>query len=338
MTNSSWKKKIRKTKLSKVETDVDNLCYILENNPTLNVTVRKNEFTERIEAVEGLPFKSVTKVWSDQNQALLLRYLAKEYGISRCKDELVNAIEAVSSERSYHPVREYLDALPKCDGIRRIPTMLVDYLGVEDTTYCRTVSERWMVSAVARIYEPGFKADSLLLISGRQGIGKSSFFAKLAVKPEWYTDNVGLSMDSKESVELLRGRWIIEISELATLKRSEVEASRPSSPGRATSTAQHMGDLSLLLTGSASSARPQTRTLSSEMRPAIEDSGVWKRRTNRRSRYGIPSPMRWISSGRRRRPSIRFTRTKEAGSTARASKLWSRRKLIVSKRLILGRV
>lgn len=224
MTNANWKKKIRKTRLGNVETDVDNLCYILENDPTLNGTVRKNEFTGRIEAVDGLPFKPVTKVWSDQNQALLLRYLAKEYGISRCKDELVNAIEVVSSERSYHPVREYLDSLPKWDGKRRISTMLVDYLGVEDTPYCRTVSERWMASAVARIYEPGFKADSLLLISGRQGIGKSSFFAKLAVKPEWYTDNVGLSMDSKESAELLRGRWIIEISELATLKRSEVES------------------------------------------------------------------------------------------------------------------
>ncbi len=133
MANANWKKKRRRTKLGKVETDVDNLCYILENDPTLNGTVRKNEFTGRIEAVDGLPFKSVTKVWSDQNQALLLRYLAKEYGISRCKDELASAIEAVASERGYHPVMDYLNALPKWDGKRRISTMLVDYLGAEDT-------------------------------------------------------------------------------------------------------------------------------------------------------------------------------------------------------------
>ena len=221
--DSDWKKGIRLHK-GKAMSDVDNLAYILENDPLLHGTVRKNEFTGMSEPMPDLPFKASSRIWNDESQALLARYLAKEYGLSHCSQDLNTAVLAVASENRYHPVRDYLDGLPEWDKVQRVETLLIDYLGAIDTPYCRSVTSRWMASAIARIYEPGFKMDSLLLVSGRQGIGKSSLFSKLAVKPEWYTDDIGLSMDTKDSAERIRGRWIIEISELSALKRSEVES------------------------------------------------------------------------------------------------------------------
>ena len=101
-------------------------------------------------------------------------YLSKNYGIyspTKTKD----AVVAVAAERAYHPIREYLESLPEWDGIPRVDTLLVDYFGTADNSYTRAVSRKSLVAAIARVYQPGTKFDSVPILNGPQGIGKSTF-------------------------------------------------------------------------------------------------------------------------------------------------------------------
>ena len=127
----------------------------------------------------------------------------------------------VSSERLYHPVKEYLGSL-KWDGTRRLDTLLIDYLGAEDTPYVRAVTRKTLVAAVARIYQPGIKFDSILVLNGPQGIGKSTLFARLG--GQWYSDSLSITdMKDKTAAEKLQGYWILELGELVGIKKMDVE-------------------------------------------------------------------------------------------------------------------
>ena len=127
----------------------------------------------------------------------------------------------VSVERLYHPIKNYLSAL-KWDGVERLDTLLVDYLGAEDTPYVRAVTRKTLVAAVARIYRPGTKFDSILVLNGSQGIGKSTLFSKLG--GSWYSDSLSISdMKDKTAPEKLQGYWILELGELAGIKKMDVE-------------------------------------------------------------------------------------------------------------------
>ena len=100
--------------------------------------------------------------------------------------------------------------------------MFVVVLGSPDTVYTRAVARKMMVAAVARIYEPGVKFDSVVVLNGPQGMGKSSFFAKLAGK--WFSDSLTLTdMKDKTAPEKLQGYWILELGELAGIKKVDVE-------------------------------------------------------------------------------------------------------------------
>lgn len=128
----------------------------------------------------------------------------------------------MASERAYHPVREYLDALPEWDGTERIDTLLTDYLGAEDSAYTRAVMRKTLAAAVARIYQPGVKFDSVLILNGPQGIGKSTLFARLA--GAWFSDSLTLTdMRDKAGPEKLQGYWVLELGELAGMKKTDVE-------------------------------------------------------------------------------------------------------------------
>ena len=129
---------------------------------------------------------------------------------------------AVAAERAYHPVKEYLDSLPKWDGISRVDNLLIDYFGATDNSYTKAVIRKTMVAAVARIYRPGTKFDSVLILNGPQGIGKSTFFAKLA--GDWFSDSLTITdMKDKSGAEKLQGYWLLELGELAGMRKTDVE-------------------------------------------------------------------------------------------------------------------
>jgi predicted P-loop ATPase len=128
------------------------------------------------------------------------------------------AAETVARERSFHPVRAYLDAL-QLDKIGRLEDWLTLYLGVEQSDLTRAFAAKWLISAVARIYEPGCKADHCLIAEGPQGALKSTAF-RLLGQP-WFTDDIA-DLGSKDSSLATIGAWIIELPELDAMGRAEL--------------------------------------------------------------------------------------------------------------------
>jgi small GTP-binding protein len=166
-------------------------------------------------------FFAIKLLENDSDNALLKVYLSSKYGVyspTKTKD----AVLAVAAERAYHPIKEYLDSLPKWDGISRVENLLIDYFGAADNSYTKAIIRKTMVAAVARIYRPGTKFDSVLILNGPQGIGKSTFFAKLA--GDWFSDSLTLTdMKDKSGAEKLQGYWLLELGELAGMRKTDVE-------------------------------------------------------------------------------------------------------------------
>jgi hypothetical protein len=133
-------------------------------------------------------------------------------------DTACQAVEAVANAQPFHPVREYLNGLT-WDGTHRLATWLTDYLGAAPTPYTEAVGTRWMISAVARIFEPGCKADCCLILEGDQGIRKSTALRTLG--EPWFTDELA-EIGSKDAVMQTQGVWIVEIAELDSMSRADV--------------------------------------------------------------------------------------------------------------------
>lgn len=215
-----WHKGLELDRQGKVKDTLDNLVLAIRHDIGLQ-SIAFNLHRDGIDTGEGLPWKQIKPGWNDSDFASLKVYLNKGYGVyapTKTKDALL----AVASERAYHPVKEYLDALPEWDGVKRIDTLLTDYLGAEDSAYTRAVIRKTLAAAVARIYQPGTKFDSVLILNGPQGIGKSTLFARLA--GTWFSDSLTLTdMRDKSGPEKLQGYWILELGELAGMKKTDVE-------------------------------------------------------------------------------------------------------------------
>ena len=219
-TEDNWQTALELDKQGKIKDTLDNIVLIIRNDSELE-SIAFNKHRDGIDARDGLPWEQMKGGWNDSDNAALKVYLSNKYGIyspTKTKD----AILAVAAERSYHPIKEYLDHLPEWDGIDRVETLLIDYFNATDNSYTRAVTRKMMVAAVARIVHPGTKFDSVLILNGPQGIGKSTFFAKLA--GEWFSDSLTLTdMKDKAGPEKLQGYWILELGELAGMRKTDVE-------------------------------------------------------------------------------------------------------------------
>lgn len=140
----------------------------------------------------------------------------QEIGMQQSKDDIACACDQVAAGRSYNPLREYLDSL-SWDGIERISALLEDVLNTERTIIGMAMIRRFFISAVARALNPGCKVDTVLILCGRQGVGKSTFFRILA--GEWFVDTA-VDLRDKDSFQVLRGAWLYEWAELEALNRA----------------------------------------------------------------------------------------------------------------------
>ncbi len=226
--NADWQcLLLRHPKTGKLEETIENVCVILENDTKLKGLGAYNEFQDFAEKSETLPwwkFNPFSKEWSDADTTELILYLEKYYGL-RTERIIKHGRDILHMRRAFHPVRDWLDALPEWDGIERLDTLLVDYMSAEDTAYTRAVTRKAVVAAVKRIYEPGCKMDYTLTLAGKQGLRKSSFFRTLVPDPSWFSDSLD-TFQGKESYEALQGSWIIEIAELSAAKRSDIERTK----------------------------------------------------------------------------------------------------------------
>jgi predicted P-loop ATPase len=168
----------------------------------------------------GQPFTSTEgpRPVTDKDADDLQRWL-QENGLKRIgRDDVHHAIQSYARDHPYHPVREYLEDL-KWDGARRANVWLTTRLGAELTPYTERIGEMFLISMVARILEPGCKADHMLVLEGQQGKLKSTACEVLA--DNWFSDNLPDIREGKEASQHLRGKWLIEVSEMHAMNRAE---------------------------------------------------------------------------------------------------------------------
>lgn len=221
--DTKWLKELTYTEQGKLRSTISNFSLILENEPLLKRRIAFNEFSNRANVTGQLPWRSKGNLqdWCDTDDSGLREFIEKYYGINsptKCADAL-----ALSFERHrFHPIKDYLNTL-SWDGQKRIDTLFIDYLGAEDNNYVRTITRKILVAAVARVFVPGIKFDNMPVLSGPQGIGKSTIIKKLG--QDWYSDSL-TTVNGKEAYEQLQGVWMIEMGEMMATKKADIEATK----------------------------------------------------------------------------------------------------------------
>ena len=216
-----WKVKlVRQKKSTQIENSLYNIKLIMQNDPYMKNIVF-NQLADGMEIKGEVPWSHPGKFWRDADDAQLICYVDDNYGTFSARNYDIAVAKAVD-DRSYHPIREYFAALPPWDGVARVDTLLIDYLGASDNAYTRAVSRKVLCAAYRRIKEPGIKFDYMPVLNGAQGIGKSTFIANLGM--DWFSDSLTLSdMNDKTAAEKLQGYWILEIGELAGMKKADLD-------------------------------------------------------------------------------------------------------------------
>lgn len=200
-----------------------NFGLILRNDKGLKGAVSYDLFSGRTVLTRDLPWrkKDIDANWNNNDYNGLIEYVDTHYSGLTGKTALMDEADHVFSQNNYHPVRDYLGAL-SWDGVERLDTMLTDYLGAEDTPLTRAMCRKHFTAAVARVMRPGVKYDYVLTLIGKEGTGKSTLVRYMA-KDTWFTDSL-TSIEGKEAMEQLRGKWLVEMGELTNYKKSTSEA------------------------------------------------------------------------------------------------------------------
>lgn len=218
-----WKKQLEYNRQGILINNLKNLLLILNNDENLKGIVF-NQLSDDMEIKGEVPWSHPSKFWRDADDAQLISYIDLTYGNFSARNYDI-AVSKVTDDRSYHPIKEFLASLPEWDEIPRVDTLLVDFLGAVDNEYVRAVTRKTLVAAIARVMTPGCKFDTMLVLSGPQGKGKSTLIAKLC--GDWFNDSLLLSdTKDKTAAEKLQGYWILEIGELAGLKKTDIETLR----------------------------------------------------------------------------------------------------------------
>lgn len=212
----SWVKELQRNQKGAVTATARNYKLILENDPELAGKLGFNEFTGRRVVLGPLPWRSKPGDYGNDEDNQLMVYIEGKYGIWK-KECFTSVVDVVCRNNSFHPIRDYLNSL-EWDGVPRAERVFVEYLGVEDNEHVRKLTKKHLVAAVKRVFEPGCKRDELIVLVGPQGIGKSMVLDRLG--KEWFSDNLD-TMQGKESYEALQGSWIIELAELAAIRRTK---------------------------------------------------------------------------------------------------------------------
>lgn len=216
-----WQKHLQYEPRSMVlKNNLHNITLIMENDPNLKGIVF-NQLADGLEIKGEVPWKHPARFWRDADDAQLISFVDSHYGSFSERNYRI-AVTKVTDDRSYHPIREMFESLLPWDKVRRAETVLIDYLGAEDNRYVRAVTRKSLCAAYMRVYYPGIKFDNMIVLNGAQGIGKSTLISALG--GEWFSDSLALSdMNDKTAAEKLQGYWILEIGELAGMKKADID-------------------------------------------------------------------------------------------------------------------
>lgn len=219
--DKSWLKKLKISAEGNIVRCAYNAILILENDENLKNKLLFDRFTGRFLVVGKLPwdYKKETsrRMWSDEDDACIRNYLDTVYNF-KSPGLIKDALCELKMKKSTHVVQEYFKTL-KWDGKERLDTLLIDYLGAIDTEYTRAVIRKELVAAVARVLtEKPIKFDNMIILTGAQGIGKSTFLTKLG--RDWFTDNL-IDFNSKDTLLIMQKCLIIEVPELQGFNKTD---------------------------------------------------------------------------------------------------------------------
>lgn len=220
--STKWLEQLEYSKAGNVENSSYNINLIMQNDPHLAEIGHANLFNGRVEFLQPPKWEKDMSQgigFDDTDKAYVAHYLETTYNIKRNLD---TNLRMIWNENSFHPVKDYLLGLPAWDGEERLETMLFDYLGATEyeNEYTQTVMRKFMVGAIKRIFEPGCQMDYMLVLEGKQGIGKSTFVRKIS--RGWFNES-SINIGHKDGYEQLRGYWFIEMAELAAMRSTKVD-------------------------------------------------------------------------------------------------------------------
>lgn len=199
-----------------------NIMLILEHDPRLKGCFQKDVFARQIYVLRETPWKQEKskRELAGEDLAGLRIFLESEYRITGAY-KIQDAFDSFIDQTAIHSVREYIKGL-KWDGVKRIDTAFIDFLGADDTPYIRKSARKIFCAGIARIFAPGIKFDYLPALIGAQGIGKSTFIRIMG--KGWYSESLKISdMKDKTAAEKLLGSWVIEISEMDGMNTTKAD-------------------------------------------------------------------------------------------------------------------
>lgn len=222
--DDSWTLKLEVGKNGLYKSSIKNIVTILENDKNLKGKIAYNLFSNRTIIKSDLPWKNVVDkengdVWQDSDDANLRMYLDVVYKITS-PHRIYDGVSIIEKRNQFHPVRDYLNSLT-WDNVSRIDNLMIDYLGAENSDYTKAITRKMLVAAVTRIFKPGTKFDYMMVLVGKQGLGKSYIISLLG--RNWYSDSLN-TVQGKEAYEQLQNAWILEMAELSATKKAEAES------------------------------------------------------------------------------------------------------------------
>ena len=222
--DDSWIKYLEVDKKGMYKPSNKNIVLILENDKNLKNKIAYNLFSNRTMIRGDLPWRKVVDkeqgdIWQDSDDSNLRMYMEVAYNIVS-PYKIYDGIAIVEKRNQYHPIRDYLNSL-HWDKVHRIDNLMIDYLGADSCAYTKAITRKMLVAAVARVFNPGIKFDYMMVLVGKQGIGKSYLISLLG--KNWYSDSIN-TVQGKEAYEQLQNAWILEMAELSATKKAESEA------------------------------------------------------------------------------------------------------------------
>lgn len=212
-----WKDQLARTESGALIAHMQNVELILGNDERWAGVISFSAFSSKIVKLRAAPYGGGTGDWADIDDTRVMKWLAQQYNLRVKPSSVIEAVSVVAHDHAFHPVREYLDGLV-WDRVPRLASWLTDVMGVQASDYSAKVGKRWMISAVARVMQPGCKADSVMILEGGQGEGKSTAMSILS--GPWFMDTP-FALGDKDGFQAIRGKWIIELGELDSFNKAE---------------------------------------------------------------------------------------------------------------------
>lgn len=222
-----WQDELKTLESGALKPTLANLVHVLGNDPEWSGVLAYDLFASRLVTRKPPPFGrrlGQTELWEDVDDVSTELWFERSiYRVAKSAELIQKAVVQVARDNAYHPVREWLRSLRPWDGKHRINSWLQTVFDAEDNIYVQNVGAKFLIGAVARVMRPGCKLDTMLIVESAQGSFKSAVAKILCGNERWFTDTVG-TMGSKESKEQVAGRWIIEVAELDSMRRGDVDS------------------------------------------------------------------------------------------------------------------